>query len=1064
MGKTRWTEEQREAIYVSGTNLLISAGAGSGKTAVLTERILEKLKQGMSLRQLIVLTFTNAAAFEMKERVRKKIQAEIDQGNLSLQTELDFLDNASICTFDSFSLNLVKKYHYLLGLEPSIHICDTVILLSKKKAILDQVFLSLYEEKNPDFLTFIDTFSIKDDTKLQNYVAQIASKLDSLYDKNAYLDTYIDVYYQKEKIAENIQKYVEMLRLKRDLLFLELEEMESKITNDTLHEWYEKLYENVSCLEKGNTYDTFHQVQILKLPAITRSQKVEEEEIWDIKENYSKVKEYFDFIKKRTLYTDIHEIETEILDTKKTVAVIIEIIKRYEIQVLAFKKEHNMFEFSDIGRFAIQILEQNPSIREEYKRNTTEIMIDEYQDTNDIGEYFVSLIAHDNVYMVGDVKQSIYGFRNANPRLFMQKYENYKKEQEGHKIDLVKNFRSRKEVLDGINTIFGQIMDLELGGADYNHGHQMLFGNQMYEENKPVQQQELEILDYHYEKGEYSKEETEAFIIGKDILDKIKTGYQVIDEKNGGVRPAQYQDFTILMDRKTQFDLYKKIFTYLEIPMTIHKEEGFGESNELYTLHNVLQLIEAIRTHDYYGNTFSHSLMSVMRSFLCDYNDTQIFELFLYAKQNNITLYKALREEPYQHFYQKLKLITEKASFLPLTEFLAEVYETFSFYDKVQRKGDVVLAVHKLDYVLDVAKTVEEMSGTLSDLIAYLEEALHHKIEASFSSEKGQENAVQMMTIHKSKGLEFPICYYSGLYKKFSSADFKDKFLYSSTYGILTPVYVEGIKETIYKELLKNEYYEKDVSEKIRLFYVALTRAKEKIILVAPLQDAKGEEGTAFYQKVNYRSFYDMLSSIRTLLRPYCRVVSLPDIPRTHAYLENKSTQSMEQKIGAQKPIPIRTLHLQKEETEVVRFSHLPSLLTKEDKKNMEFGTLLHHYLEQLDFQNMEEEYERYQVSSFFKQKMSALLKMPFLRQYKNLYKEYSFIEPDTGQLGIIDLLIETEDKFIIVDYKTKEIDKESYKNQVNGYKKYIQNLTGKRTEGYLYSLLDEQYQQVEDV
>ncbi|MDD3341150.1 MAG: UvrD-helicase domain-containing protein [Bacilli bacterium] len=1059
MGKTRWTEEQEKAIYTSGTNLLISAGAGSGKTAVLTERILEKLKQGLSLKNLIVLTFTNAAAFEMKERVRKKIKEELEKGTSSLQEQLSLLDDASICTFDSFSLNLVKKYHYLLGLEPDIHICDNVILLNKKKEILDSVFLSFYEEKNPSFLTFIDTFSMKDDTKLQRYVDQISSKLNSLYDKDTYLKNYTKAFYTEENIDKNVEKYIAILADKRDLLFEELEKMECKISDPILREWYENVYQNLSVLEKGNTYATFRESNLLKFPSMTRSKKVEEEDLLEIKENYQRVKEYLDFIKKRTLYLSKEEIVEEIKTTKETSEVLIEILTRYEEKVLTFKKEYNMFEFADIGRFAIQILEKFPDIRENYKENTFEIMIDEYQDTNDIGDYFVSLIANNNVYMVGDVKQSIYGFRNANPLLFMKKYGNYQKNIDGQKIDLVKNFRSRKEVLEGINAVFGQLMDIKVGGAAYNEGHQMLFGNNMYEENKCNQNQKLEVLDYSYEKGEYTKEETEAFIVGNDILEKIKNRYQVIDEKKGGMRPCTYKDFTILMDRKTNFELYKKIFTYLEIPMTIHKEEGFGDTHEIYVLRSILKLINAIGMHNTYTNDFAHSLMSVMRSFVCEYTDAEIFSLFASAKKEEISIYKALQKEPYIPLYQKLKSLVEKSSILPLHSLLKEVYDTFSIYTAIEKIGEVALVTNKLSYLLEVATTLENMSSTIEDLIVYFDEALQNKIEASFSSGGGSENTVHMMTIHKSKGLEFPICYYSGLYKKFSVEEFKDKFLYSDSYGILVPIFKEGIKETIYKELLKNEYHEKDVSEKIRLFYVALTRAKEKMILVAPLQDSKVEEGTAFYQKMNYHSFYDMLCSIKTSLLSYCTKVDISSLPFTHAYLETKSVKEIEKE--NRETLPLREIHLEKKEVEKKHFSKAAGLITKKEKQNMEYGVLLHAYLEILDFKNIENDFLKYDVPSFYQNKINAFLKVPFLENYKTLYKEYSFLDPDTEQLGMIDLLIEKEEKYIIVDYKTKEIAKEVYDRQVKGYMKYIQTLTGKPVEGYLYSLLDEIYKEV---
>lgn len=1070
MSKTKWTNEQLSAITEGGNNIIVSAGAGSGKTAVLTERILEKLKQGISLDSLIVLTFTNAAAFEMKERVRNKLCKEIENGNTNLSEQLDLLDSANICTFDSFSLSLVKKYHYLLGLEKNVNICDTVVLITKKKQILNEVFQDFFEKEDASFLNMIDTFSIKDDQKMQNVVYKMAEGLNAFYDKETYIDTYLDVYYDVDKIKRDINVYTSYIEKEIETVLGCLERIECKITDEKLREWYEKVASIIEPLRNQSEYDHIVKYLPTSIPSFPSSKKIDEDEKKEVKEEYESLKKSFNIIKQYCTYASLEDIIREIMKTKPTVSAILSLVKEYEKRVLAFKKMYNVFEFSDIGRFGIQLLQQHPEIRDYYKRNIHEIMVDEYQDTNDIGDYFISLLANQNVYMVGDVKQSIYGFRNANPSIFMEKYESYKDGKQGIKIDLMKNFRSRKEVLDSINFIFERIMDLSIGGASYKDGHEMIFGNQAYEkEGKNKEDHFIEVLDYPYEKGEYRKEEVEAFLIAHDIQKKIKEGYTVLDKETGCLRPASYQDFTILMDRKTDFDLYKKIFTYLEIPLYIHKEESFLESDEMYVIQNILKILLCIKEKNFYDSTFAHSFLSVARSFIFSYSDDDIFTIFLKAKEENESIYSIWKQsETFASMYEKVDLVYHKMPLLSLQELLEEIYITFDFYNKIIEIGEVELLSSKLHYLLDVSASLEMLEYTLEDFIDYFDLALKHQLDITFKMEGKSEEAVSMMTIHKSKGLEFPVCYYSGLYKAFSKEDFKDRFLFNHVYGIVTPVFEEGLKDTIYKTLVKEAYYKKDVAEKIRLLYVALTRAKEKMILVSHLNDAKitDEEGLVSDDiRLKYRSFYDMFASIKSTLMPYIKTISLDSLSLSHAY-EYGSMQTLKMDIPTIKsnicPIEIEFV---KETQTKKSFSVVPGFLTEVEQKNIEIGKEIHAYLEKMDFHNRNAFYDTYHISDFYIDKIEGLFEIECMKNIENsiFYKEYEFIDGENNH-GIIDLLIERENGYVIIDYKLKEIHKESYYSQVRGYMEYIKKITKKSVEGYLYSLLDKSFIEVKDI
>ena len=476
-----WTKEQSQAINDRGHNIIVSAGAGSGKTAVLSERVITNLKRGMHINEMLLLTFTKAASGEMRERIRKKIKKEE-----SLKEELDLIDTAYITTFDSFALSIVKKYHYLLNLSKDIKIIDNETITLKKIELLNNIIDSYYEKEDKDFIDLINTFCIKDDEEIRKSILDISNKLDMLSNKEKYLDLYIDKYYNELFIDENVTKYINLIKEK----VLEIKNELNNLSYYVDNKYYDKINESLYNLLNTNTYEEIKQNLNIKLPIL----KTDYNEAKIIKENISNlIKE----IKSLTTYENETELKQSIIKTKPYVQAIINIIKDFTKEVKKYKKEYNIYEFTDISIMAINIVKNNEEIKEELKNHFKEIMIDEYQDTSDLQEEFISLIENNNVYMVGDIKQSIYRFRNANPIIFKTKYDKYTKHIDGEKIDLNKNFRSRQEVLENINLIFNMIMDDEIGGADYIKQHQMIFGNNTYNnEGKTEQNNNFEIYKY----------------------------------------------------------------------------------------------------------------------------------------------------------------------------------------------------------------------------------------------------------------------------------------------------------------------------------------------------------------------------------------------------------------------------------------------------------------------------------------------------------------------------------------------------------------------------------------
>lgn len=525
---TKWTEEQTEAIYKDGTNIIVSAGAGSGKTAVLTERVLEKVKNGVSLSNLLILTFTKLAAKEMRERIGAKLKEN------NLLDELSYLDTADITTFDAYALSLVKKYHYYLNLSKNINIIDSSVIELYKRDSLKKIFDELYEKEDKEFLSLIKEYSIKDDKEIFEYILMLNNKLDLKTNKRDYLEKYIDNKYSEDNIGKDINEYTKMLF---DLINNIREYLEFIDDSDYL----DKLYGVINPLLDSFTYDDIKNNIEFKLP-IARG-------VSDITKEYKdKISDVIKEIKKYTSYDSIDSIRDGILKTKDFVKKIIDIILLLDDKVMEYKSKYDYYEYSDIAGFAIKLVKENKEIREEIKNNLNEILIDEYQDTNDVQEEFISYIANNNVYMVGDIKQSIYRFRNANPYIFKNKYDNYSNNNGGIKIDLNKNFRSREEVIGNINLMFDRIMDDIIGGADYSKTHQMIFGNMMYKgEGDNNQNNNFEVYSYLNDTN-YKKEEVEAFIIADDILNKINNKYLAFGKEEHGNRGIKYSDFVILMD------------------------------------------------------------------------------------------------------------------------------------------------------------------------------------------------------------------------------------------------------------------------------------------------------------------------------------------------------------------------------------------------------------------------------------------------------------------------------------------------------------------------------------
>ncbi len=1045
-----WTKEQENAIYHNGHDILVSAGAGSGKTAVLTERVLQYVLGGKDVDRMLILTFTRAAADQMKEKIRKKLREHKGEELSSEQraTQLNKIDSSYIMTFDAYALSVVKKYHYLLNVSREIGIIDANIISLKSQQILDEIMAEKYASHDLRFEKLISDFCNRDDEKIRKWVRELNKSLSTKPGRDRYLQEILDPAIWQKQRDELFGEYEQLLRERQD----EIEKMLDELSTMGV-ENFDKVIEPISGLRNAHSYEQFHEYCDEKLGNLKKGSPPEASEYKKkIAAKISKLHSLTCLEKEDLLGQYDH--------CRDYLAELIDLTQQLKSRLDEYKKESDQYEYSDIFAMALQIIEEHEDVRQEISSHFFEIMIDEYQDTNDIQEDFISRIAHDNVYMVGDIKQSIYRFRNANPDIFQGRYEDLKNNRKkGEVIDLLSNFRSRRSVVDAINLIFNRLMDSRIGGADYRKDHQMVFAQRKYPEDG--NDYKMEILNYAYDKQmppfngqpSFSRAEIEAFIIGQDIKHKIESGMQIFIPDKEIARNAEYRDFCILIDVSKQFDLFKKILTYLNIPVRIEQDEELKSSDVLTVIKNIFRLIKAVSEEDKDG--ICYNFVSVARSFVVEMTDSEIHQLIKEEKYLNTPLIETIRK------------ISENLECKSIGELLEEIIREFEIDSKINRIGEVYDNQVRLEYLQALCHQLNKLDYDYVSFVEYLDHIFDDNNKIVFSMNKPDINAVRIQTIHKSKGLEYHICYFPGLYHQFNDLDKRKEVVYDNRYGIIVPDYIagRGIKSTFVKELFKDKYDREDISEKIRLLYVALTRTMEKIVLVGPFED-KSTDGEVIpaFNRYEIRRMIDMLNLQYDTLRPYMRDIDLNDgslgLSKDYNARKDNLLDQLEMNI---KPLAIIPHSPVKAETRTSgKFSKGSGLITPEQKSSMAYGSLLHYYLEIIDLADPDYGAIEHKCQKDIRRFLNSELMKNIARG--KAYKEYEFVFEEDGQIrhGFIDLLMEYDDHFDIIDYKLKHIDDEAYTMQLSGYRQYLQSITNKTVYCYLYSLKDGTFRKVE--
>ncbi|MEW8955015.1 helicase-exonuclease AddAB subunit AddA [Clostridium sp.] len=905
--KTKWTSEQESAIVTRNCNLLVAAAAGSGKTAVLVERIIRMitdLNNPVDIDKLLVVTFTKAAASEMRERIGDAISKKLDENPSSkiLQRQLTLLNKSNITTMHSFCLDVIKNNFHNIDLDPNFRIADQTEIILMKQEIIEELFEDMYdlEDKDHEFFNLIDAFSgNRDDKNIKTLVDSIYSFSMSgpspkiwLRDKAEDFNLKDDFNMASSKwvsilikgIDDEVNSFIKDMGDIRDLC----DEEGLLKAKENIEETLGNLYIVRENLEKSYD-DIYISLGNIAFPRLTLK-GVEEETKEIITSTRKEVKKRIEKLHKSINFPmeeSVEAIKEMYPIMKALVNLIIEFMNRFE----ASKRKRGLLDFNDIEHLCLRILNEGYetgefipsqvalSIREKFD----EVLVDEYQDSNNVQETVINLVSrklsdNPNVFMVGDVKQSIYRFRQAKPELFLNKYNTYSEEEgeKDRKILLYKNFRSREEVVDGVNYVFKKIMSEMVGELEYTDKEALNLGANYKEYNeeegevggelelhivdlKEENNEELSIEESNSEEEEESldKIQIEAKLVSsriKDIMSEDKN-FMVYDKGLDGYREVKFKDIVILL-RATQnwAEVFTEELAKEGIPCYADASSGYFDTVEIKTIMSLLQIID--------NPLQDIPMLSVLRSPIFSFTAEELIDIRIFNRDKYF--YESLKDiasddfeennfesgyeiEPglkrkAKGFIEALSKWRDKSFHMPIDEFIWYLYMNTAYYGYVRAMPSGVQRQANLRILFQRAKQYEKTSFKgLFNFINFINKLKKSSGDMGSAKTLGEnENVVRIMSIHKSKGLEFPVVFLSGCGKQFNDLDLKGQILYHEELGF-GPDYVDYDNKfkfpTIAKEAIKKKIKMENLSEEMRVLYVAFTRAREKLIITGTTKD-----------------------------------------------------------------------------------------------------------------------------------------------------------------------------------------------------------------------------------
>ncbi|MGJ7910290.1 helicase-exonuclease AddAB subunit AddA [Neobacillus sp. LXY-1] len=894
-----WTDDQWKAIIAGGRDILVAAAAGSGKTAVLVERIIRKIlaeENPINVDELLVVTFTNASAAEMRHRIGEALEKSIDEnpGSRHLRKQLSLLNKASISTLHSFCMEVIRRYYYLIDIDPGFRIADETEAQLMRDEVVDGLFEEEYGKENNDgFFNLVDSFtndrsdaglidivrSIYDFAQANPLPEQYLQSIVSMYqvddvkkmEELPFIQALLfDIELQLEAAKEMIQRGLELTKLPggpapRAENFLDDLHVIDTLIQAKQDSW-NTLYEAMQTWSftrakpvKGDTYDK---------DLTDKAQKLRDK----AKKKLQELKDELFSRKPESFLRDMR-------DMLPLIETLVYLVKEFSRRFTLAKQEKGLVDYADLEHYCLKILTGDISEGKiflpsdaalAFRRHFKEVFVDEYQDTNMVQETILKLVAQEeeeqgNLFMVGDVKQSIYRFRLAEPNLFLTKYNRFQPDgaSAGLRIDLARNFRSRKEVLDATNYLFKQMMGVRVGEIEYDEAAELRNGAP-YPEDEPFPV-ELLLIDQNDEKNEADKEsgsetetdspefdktdleqsQLEARVMAAKIKELVEAQAPIFNTKTKSSRPIKYRDIVILLRSMTWAPQIMEEFKQQGIPIYADLSTGYFEATEVAIMLSLLKVID---------NPFQDiPLASVLRSPIVGLNEEELARIRIHHKRGSFweAVSSICRKQPdeaamfydkIRRFYDHLNQWRTIARQGALSELIWQLYRDTQFYDFVGGLPGGKQRQANLRALYDRARQYEQTSFRgLFRFLRFIERMRDRGDDLGAARALGeQEDVVRIMTIHSSKGLEFPVVFMAGMARNFNMTDIRKSFMLDKEFGFAAK-YVNVQKRITYPSLPQIAFKRKKkmemLAEEMRVLYVAMTRAKEKLYMTATLKD-----------------------------------------------------------------------------------------------------------------------------------------------------------------------------------------------------------------------------------
>ncbi|MGN0505032.1 MAG: helicase-exonuclease AddAB subunit AddA [Lachnospiraceae bacterium] len=915
MADLKLTTEQQQVVDARECSLLVAAAAGSGKTAVLVQRIIKKVmdtEHPTDIDRLLIVTFTNAAASEMRERIGAALEAALMEhpDSTHLQRQMMLLHSAQITTIHSFCLSVIREHFHLLHLDPGFRIAEEAELSLLESDVLSELFEERYEQADAAFLSLVECYgNPKSDKVLEDYVKKLYHYAVSQPWPEAWLSEIREGFSLSEQefrehplmlliLGEVKRALKDALVLQKKMLRLTEEPDGPALYRDCFLQDGELLENLSTAVERGyeELAKSLFENDFTRLPS--KKQEADEEKKERAKALRAEVKDIVAKIKKDFFYEPLPEMYQELHAMEEPVGALIQLTLDFMERLSDAKEEKNLLDFSDLEQFALKVLvanEDGKPVPTEAARMLAErydeIMIDEYQDSNLVQEYILGSISgewdgHPNLFMVGDVKQSIYRFRMARPQLFVEKYDRYDYEETSahRKIDLNKNFRSRSSVLESVNRLFAGLMHKESTEVEYDAKARLNYGG-LYEADEAYHRTELLFVRAGEEAEQTASPEasetdeertavqTEALAVAMRIKELVSQEMPVSAKKES--RPVRYEDIVILLRTMAGWsETFLEVLTEQGIPAYADTSAGYFRAMEVQKTLSFLKILDNPKQDIPFA--------AVLHSPIADFSAEELAELRIRygvisgQEKKQRTLYEAARlayldmekngseggasegGAETENLRQKLKAffglydrLKEEAKYISIHELLEHFYAYSGYYDTVSVMPGGERRRGNLDMLVAKAKQYETTSYSgLYDFLRYMERLVKYEVDFGEAKAESSGNMVRIMSIHKSKGLEFPVVFVCGMEKKLNCMDMRDKLIFHPELGIGadfvdTELRIKG--PTLFKKALVRKLTQEMISEELRVLYVAMTRAKEKLILTGTVK--KFEERISAWQE-----------------------------------------------------------------------------------------------------------------------------------------------------------------------------------------------------------------------